>query len=177
MSRRNIRLVTPCAAAIVSFGVTNTAGAVDLRDWGRQLAASERFAVLATFDNEAVLDKETQLVWQRTPSAAKGDWYQAFTSCLSQGIGGRRGWRLPRFEELVSLQAKNASGAYVLPAGHPFLNLQSPQLLWTATTFPNPQYIITAAAVYLIGSGSYYYSKTTELSYLCVRGGDGSDGR
>jgi hypothetical protein len=40
--------------------------AIDTRDWGRKFASSDnRFVVLDAFNNEAVLDEETQLVWQR----------------------------------------------------------------------------------------------------------------
>ena len=56
-----------CAA----LALPSNAGAVDLRDWGRKYDnASERFELLASFNNEAVLDKETQLVWRRSASSA-----------------------------------------------------------------------------------------------------------
>jgi hypothetical protein len=39
-----------------------------LKSWSRRINdATERFEVLEKFKNEAVLDRETQLVWQREP--------------------------------------------------------------------------------------------------------------
>src|SRR5262245_39617836 len=52
------------AASLIWLGLAlaNHARAVDLRDWGRKYDnANERSVVLSEFNNDAVLDKETQL--------------------------------------------------------------------------------------------------------------------
>lgn len=84
-----------CAgAALFCFrlGLASAAEAVDLCDRGRKLPASERFVVLAQFNNEAVLDKETQLIWQRSPSTTLDVWATAdYQRCAIATIGGRAG--------------------------------------------------------------------------------------
>ena len=40
-----------------------------------------------------VLDRETGLVWQRTPSSGTSDWAAARLACRHATTGGRRGWR------------------------------------------------------------------------------------
>jgi hypothetical protein len=118
------RLVAGILAALVLAGV---AEALDLRSWDQQIPANKRFVVLTDFDGEAVLDKETQLVWQRQPNIKPfftrddaagigGD----EDGCLHVRTGGRHGWRLPSIHELNSLLVDR-----VLPAGHPFLNVQT----------------------------------------------------
>ena len=123
-----------CAAAVLtstSLAFANTAGAVDLRDWGRKYnTASERFVVLASFGNQAVLDKETQLVWPISPQPAR-DWTFAVSYCHASHTGGRAGWRLPSISELTSLLGTDAK----LPTGHPF-NIDIAQLFWSSTDLP-----------------------------------------
>lgn len=91
--------------------------------WNRTLPTEARFIVLANFNSEAVLDQDTGLLWERSPSTARTDWKAARSSCLNKAIGGRRGWRLPSIVELTSLLDPSVQDSEaMLPAGHPFLN-------------------------------------------------------
>ena len=109
--------------------------------------------VLADFDDEAVLDRETGLVWQRSPGTENVLWgdtpssfggSQAVDNCLTLNIGDRSGWRVPSIEELKSLMIfSNAEGTVALPPGHPFQNLPSScsqfncATYWTSTDSPD----------------------------------------
>src|SRR5262249_61948747 len=62
-----------------------------------------RFTVLPLFNNEAVLDKETGLVWEQSPDSTSFAWAAAIAHCYQQDVGGRKGWRLPTVEELARL--------------------------------------------------------------------------
>src|SRR5262245_27498296 len=75
------------ALTLLDLGTAGSAGAVDLRSWDRKLADTERFALLADFNNEAVLDKETQLVWRRSAGSAT-KWFFAVHNCYSDGADG-----------------------------------------------------------------------------------------
>jgi hypothetical protein len=128
-----------------------------------------RFEVLADWNNEAVLDKETGLVWKKSPSTTIMDWRTANSHCMDMSTGGRSGWRLPTVQELKSLVDKSQSSP-ALPAGHPFNNVLS-SYYWSATTYAYNT--ITAWTVYFFTGNVSVVSKS-DFSYVwCVRGGQG----
>ena len=95
--------------------------------WDQTLPVATRFIVLSNFNSEAVLDRETGLVWERTPSAV-GTFTQSDANrhCQHLTTGGRMGWRMPQTAELFSLldpaQINNNFGQpAALPTGHPFV--------------------------------------------------------
>jgi len=73
------------------------------QSWGAIPDTSARFKSLANLNHEAVLDRETGLIWQQCPPGGRASWGSAFSSCLRRMIGGRGGWRLPTTDELTSL--------------------------------------------------------------------------
>jgi hypothetical protein len=126
-----------------------------MSNWDRKINnALERFRVLSAFNNEVVLDRETGLVWERSPSTQAVLWPNARLSCAQKAIGGRGGWRLPTFNELTSLvdPAVVVPGAPRLPAGHPFLNVQT-GAYWSATVFAEePGFTLTVNFLFVAGS-------------------------
>ncbi len=141
--------------------------------WHQILSAAERF-VLVMNNNEAVLDKETGLVWEKSPGTGLNTWTDAITLCFDKFLGGRKGWRLPTIEELASLTLVNLSPPdwTSLPAGHPFMNVTRSGY-WSATTFaPLPSHALRVH----FGLGSVYAGdKTDPVAAWCVRGGQGVD--
>jgi hypothetical protein len=110
-----------------------TAGCI----WDKRIDnAQRRFKLLNDFNDEAVLDRETGLVWERQPSNQTFAWSNARLLCAQKAVGGRGGWRLPAFNELASLVDPTVTNPAMprLPAGHPFQNVQ-PGMYWTATLF------------------------------------------
>jgi hypothetical protein len=93
--------------------------------WSQKLSAAQRFVIV--LDGAAVLDKETGLVWEKSPDTAQRTWSNAVIDAYGKNVGGRKGWRLPRIEELASLAE--------LPPGHPFQNVQEEftDRYWTST--------------------------------------------
>jgi hypothetical protein len=98
--------------------------------WDLTSPTKKRFVVLSNFGNNAVLDRETGLVWEKVPSTALflggppsgtiGGLY-AYEHCEELSLGNRKGWRLPSTYELMSLVDTSVSAIPKLPAGHPFL--------------------------------------------------------
>jgi len=72
-----------------------------------------RFAVLADYNNAAVRDNSTGLVWEQNPSTPATDWSNARSQCINKTVGGMRGWRLPSIVELTSLIDPSLPAPYV----------------------------------------------------------------
>jgi hypothetical protein len=127
---------------------------------------SPRFTCVLS--GEAVLDKETGLVWARTPSTDPWGWSDAHYTCNQLRAGNRLGWRLPALQELGSLLE--------LPRGIPFGPFIVPPgrvEYWSATTVAASP---THAWRIDIDSGVVASEpKDTLLSVWCVRGGRGAD--
>ena len=142
-----------------------------LPSWDQQLPAAQRFIVLTNWGSAAVLDRETGLVWQRTPSNANADWNQAMNTCRLEKTGGRAAWRLPSIEELQSL-IDPAQTNPALPPGHPFMNVGSGY--WSATT---ATFLGFAAYTLFFETGGVGVAATNNVTVThlvwCVRGGSG----
>jgi Protein of unknown function (DUF1566) len=133
------KMMSLCAIVVVFFAMNNIAvGTADaqtetLRSWSRKINnARERFEVLHQFNDEAVLDRETQLVWERAPQDPflPGTFSVAVADCYARIAGGRMGWRLPTVEELTSLLVETPTSnpqviRAALPPGHPFIGIRS----------------------------------------------------
>ena len=144
--------------------------------WDTQYPAKERFLVLDQFNDEAVLDRETGLVWQRAVPNGTALWAGAIENCALQIVGNRRGWRLPTFEEMSTLiDAKHANPA--LPPNNPFTNFAPTDLFWTSTTRASE----TAAAwLVLVDSPTHFlgaFKANINARFWCVRGGQGTQNR
>ena len=144
--------------------------------WDQALPVAKRFVVMAAFNNEAVLDKNTGLVWEKSPTTTTNAWVGACHDCLNKIIGGQKGWRLPSIPELASLVDPSvASPGPTLPLGHPFLNVQ-PNIYWSATSVqgftdqPGLAWIVTFFA------GEVTSNTKTDFRHVwCVRGGMNAD--
>ena len=72
-------------------------------------------------DGEAVLDKQTGLIWARDTRFDNKSvpLQKAVKFCQNFELGNRKGWRLPTRDELITLlDTSNSSPAF--PDGHPF---------------------------------------------------------
>jgi hypothetical protein len=90
--------------------------------WSPPGPPARRFVVLASMNREAVLDRETGLVWERNPAKSTHDTTDsAQYSCLDRDVAGRRGWRLPSVPELMTLMGPAVGPTEAaLVANHPF---------------------------------------------------------
>jgi hypothetical protein len=153
--------------------------------WDQQLPASTRFVVLSNWidaahpsGGAAVLDRETGLVWEQSPTAPPTTpnafiWEGAQLHCIDLNAGGRTGWRLPTVQELMSLVDRSVPfPGPTLPSGHPFSNVQS-FVYWSATT-----YAADASVAWGVFFGNGHVAlddKGNTLFAWCVRGGQGVD--
>jgi len=127
--------------------------------------------------DQAVLDKETGLVWERSPEATTYNWFEANYYCIAvTTVGGRKGWRLATAEELQSLVDPTLD-PQTLPTGHPFINVPLAYAYWTATSgFSDPANL--GAYINMSIGGMLGANKSTGAAYKwCVRGGRGIEGQ
>ena len=140
--------------------------------WDRKIAPVNRFVVLTNWNSEAVLDKETGLVWEKS-LAGGADWQSASSSCLDKTVGNRKGWRLPSIPELASLiDPSVAFPGPTLPPGHPF-QMDQTGFYWSATTYAGDP---THAWTVNFGKGEVrIIDKNNGPLVWCVRGGMNAD--
>jgi hypothetical protein len=148
--------------------------------WDQTLPSATRFIVLSNFNSQAVLDRETGLVWQRSPLGDEFVLREATRLCLESRVGNRGGWRLPTINELTSVLDPSATAGPALPPGHPFVGFNpSAERLWSAT--PNALSGLTdtykLAGWSTLSSGVLVVALAGDASSLvsgkawCVRGG------
>ncbi len=126
----------------------------------------------AVLDGAGVLDKETGLVWEKSPANLWNSWVDDVDKCAQLEVDGRKGWHLPTIEQLASLADTSVSGLPKLPAGHPFTGVL-PDYYWSATSCV---YGGAWWVNFVNGSVGYSYYKTGEAYVWCVRGGQGYGG-
>ena len=139
-----------------------------------------RFVVLSNFSEVAVLDRETGLVWERSPSPILTARFNAPILCSNRRTGGRQGWRLPRMDELMSLADPAVINNFPnLPTGHPFTNIQPEYWVmdYIGTTFQQFLPALKVRTNAPVGQGGFSSELEDPLaahSVWCVRGGAGT---
>jgi len=141
-----------------------------LKSWSQKIT-SGRFVVLSQFNYEAVLDKETQLVWEKSPDTATSTWEDAFDICSAKSVGERKGWRLPTLSELSSLVDPTKTDP-ALPSGHPFRNVIT-SFYWSASVWQKDQN--WGQGVRFYDGNIHIGTKDNQFYVWCVRGGQGVD--
>lgn len=171
-----------CVRDVQADAPVNSALAEEPPAWYQTLDAtggcfSERFRCVMN-NGEAVLDRETGLVWQRAVSTEGTEWVGARHACATAETGGRTGWRLPDLVELFSLLAILPDDRRE-PAGSPFSGLpvdgdNLTHNFWTSNLTYSQGF---AAAWYVpIGEDKGLPSFGLNVSYRrwCVRGAGAS---
>ncbi len=134
--------------------------------WHQIIPPEERFMIV--MNDEAVLDKETGLVWAKNANlGGERDWRAAVYYCRRIEISDRKGWRLPTAQELATLIDTSLS----MPRVHieAFENVQL-EFYWTIT---HDDWDDVTAWIVDMESGSVSMSSKENLHYVWpVRGGD-----
>jgi hypothetical protein len=177
-----IGLAVGLFAGIASAETTAVGPYYATPSWDQTLPSNTRFIVLSNFNNEAVLDRETGLIWERAPGDISGDgivdisndtvtWAIAQTYCNKLRVANRMGWRVPTVQELLSLIDSTAPTG--LPAGHPFQSQNVPGCChWSVSTWAE---VSTFGWAVVFGGthGAFGLGKSVHSFVWCVRGGQG----
>jgi hypothetical protein len=152
------------------------------QSWDQKIDAQNRFKVLKAFNDEAVLDQETGLVWEKTPEPSSGGWAFIDDECFAHFTGGRLGWRPPTLEEMLSLMDPLQNDMGKLPSGHPFdlgATRGVTRDFWTlSTAIVQPANNSFAYVANFEPGGSFFPDPKISAThrFWCVRGGHGYDG-
>jgi len=88
-------LTASCGSWGGSVAVAQSAGVIDLSgvppNCDKVLPAAQRFVVLAAFNNDAVRDNNTGLVWEKSPQTATATWNGARFTFINKNVGGQKG--------------------------------------------------------------------------------------
>jgi len=174
--------VSPAKAQTVAAGPYYANPSWDQKLDCTATANCPRFIVLSNWASAAVLDRETGLVWEKSPSATRETWLIAQRECNQKAVGNRLGWRLPTVQELASLIDPSLavfpplpSSPIPLPNGHPFANIQK-FFYWSANiAIVDPPSPDSAWVVGLDDGRPVSAGKTGTGNFWCVRGGQGVD--
>ena len=176
LSRKSFNAIA--AACVMSLGFSSATAQTVANgpyyatpSWDQTLPVATRFIVLSNMGSAAVLDRETGLVWERSPDGTPRNWQAAHTHCNLRTVGNRMGWRLPTLQELVSLVDPSAAFP-PLPAGHPFTGVQF-AFYWSATTLAANA--LSAWDMSFGDGGAGTFAKGSVDRVWCVRGGQGVD--
>jgi hypothetical protein len=144
-----------------------------IQNWQQAHPAAQRFVVLPAFNNEAVLDMDSGLIWELSPIPTPVTWNEARATCATRTTGGQKGWRLPAPAEMRSLVGPAVDSPVPnIPPGHPFLNIQ-PTAYWTVVPEANqPSY---ARYVDAFLGNVLSFVKVYTYPVWCVRGPIKSD--
>ncbi len=163
------------AVMAVLAAFTPLAHAVDGHPaWNTKINSPGRFTVLVAFNKEAVFDRETGLVWERSPGWDYLTWSEAHEHCNVKAVGNRKGWRLPTIQELASLVDPSQSNPN-LPIDHPFNDVAEACVFWSATTHSTHTSGAWVLSFCYEDGQLGYNPKDTHRAVWCVRGGQGVD--
>lgn len=122
----------PVAPALASGGTAA---------WDITYPNAVRFVTLPALGNAAVLDKETDLVWEKSPSQGAHTWNSASNGandrCNRLVIGARMGWRLPTIQELTSVMDMTSGNNNLQNPAFTFGVWNTGEAIWSATTDAN----------------------------------------
>jgi hypothetical protein len=163
-------------------------------DGDSTMCNSSRFSCV--LENQAVLDNETGLVWERKVMTTTVNYADAIEYCRELSIRDRKGWRMPNLDEFMSLidmsPWKGPGPAIMLPRQadtvspcYPFVGQGGPfapnpaavsvpaSAYWTATPREG-QFEAASYVVLVTGEGRLYAKKknlTSTNNVWAVRGG------
>jgi hypothetical protein len=167
---------------IATLGCVPVSLLAQSQSWDQKIESENRFKVLKSFSDEAVLDQETGLVWEKIPETSSGGWAFIDDECFAHFTGGRLGWRPPTLEEMLSLMDPLQNETGKLPPGHPF-DLGPTRGItrdfWTLSTAIVQPANNTFAYVASFEPGGSFFSDpkiSAAHRFWCVRGGHGYDG-
>ena len=170
---------TPAGAQTTAVGPYYAVPSWDQKFACETVANCPRFLVLSNWSTDAVLDRETGLVWHRTPSTVLSSQENHENFCKGSIAGGRYGWRLATQIELLSIASPTQNGPELhLPPGRPFnVNALDGTTFWSSDHSGSNyavglgvEFIPSSVVGLLPGVNRFSAGSSSNLRGWCVRG-------
>jgi hypothetical protein len=101
---------------------------VEAKEPGEPLPPEERYVLLKGYNQQAVVDKETGLIWERDPNQNGNlPWAQARQVCLNKSVHHKKGWRLHSITELTGVW-----DPFIVQPASPFIGICC-KTFWSST--------------------------------------------
>jgi len=153
-----------------------------MKSWTKIDDENQRFQKLSNFHNQAVLDRETGLIWASVIDNVTTNYADGAKQCLLKQVDGHLGWRLPTIEELASVIVRTQDTAqppkyFYNTAGKGILPSLPTSYYLTSTVNPNDKgQIMTLDSSQIAWSPFLWEDKEGSQAvigrYWCVRGGN-----
>ncbi len=118
--------------------------------------------------NNVVIDTKLGLMWQdnRAAKSVTRTWKFAQRYCKNLSMGGYSDWRLPTYDELLSIVDYDRYDPAIMPS---FQNVAKEDYYWSSS-----DYVPESEFAWFVdlnsGYGAHTHSKSSKLSVRCVRG-------
>jgi hypothetical protein len=125
-------------------------------------------ADLSRDSNGIVTDISTNLQWQDDIPSVEKTWSEAINYCEDLSLGGQDDWRLPNYNELISIV--DYAKYKLAIKENVFQNITS-SYYWSSSSSASPAFSSRYAwFVYFYDGSTGEISKTDSFSVCCVRG-------
>ncbi|MEA3456018.1 MAG: DUF1566 domain-containing protein [Campylobacterota bacterium] len=130
-------------------------------------SGGDRFEIIRSDSAGVIRDKELGVLWEKNSPLKTMKWQEGLTYCESLNLGGSQSWRLPSYDELISIvdYENNTSS---IATDEIFWDNMSRNYYWSGDAVSNKEK--RSWAVAMVQGNSHYYHQGFSINVKCVTG-------